>query len=107
VHARGLVTERDLQIADVVRQVANEVDTTPSRVALAWVLANSPVTAPIIGTRTLTQLEDNLGALETELTPEHLHRLDQASAIDLGFPHDLLNQPRIRGHAFGDTRLRG
>jgi aryl-alcohol dehydrogenase-like predicted oxidoreductase len=105
VQSRGLLTERDLQIADVVKQVASELDTTPSRVALAWVLAHSPVTAPIIGTRTLTQLEDNLGALGIELTPEQLHRLDQASAIELGFPHDLLSQPRIRGHAFGDTRL--
>jgi hypothetical protein len=68
------------------------------------VLANSPVTAPIIGTRTLTQLSDNLGALQIELTPGQLRRLDQASAIDLGFPHDLLSQPRIRGHAFGQTR---
>lgn len=105
VHSRGLLTERSLKIVDVVKQVADELGSVPSRVALAWVLANNSVTAPIIGTRTLTQLTDNLGALDIEITPEQLHRLDQASAIDLGFPHELLSQPRIRRHAFGDTRL--
>jgi aryl-alcohol dehydrogenase-like predicted oxidoreductase len=105
VHSRGLLTERSLQIVDVVKQVADELASAPSRVALAWVLANSSVTAPIIGTRTLTQLTDNLGALEIELSPEQLHRLDKASAIELGFPHELLSQPRTRRHALGDTRL--
>jgi aryl-alcohol dehydrogenase-like predicted oxidoreductase len=105
VRSRGLLTEHDLQIADVVKDVARELASAPSRVALAWVLANSSVTAPIIGTRTLTQLEDNLGALEIELSPEQLHRLGEASAIELGFPHELLSQPRIRRHAFGDTRI--
>ena len=105
VHSRGLLTERDLQIADVVKQVADELDSVPSRVALAWVLANGSVTAPIIGTRTLAQLEDNLAALKIKMSAEQRHRLDQVSTIDLGFPHELLNQPRIRRHAFGDTRL--
>jgi aryl-alcohol dehydrogenase-like predicted oxidoreductase len=104
VQSRGLLNEHDLQIADAVKQVADELDTTPSRVALAWVLTHGPVTAPIIGTRTLTQLKDNLGALQIELSSVQLDRLNQASAIDLGFPHDLLNQPRIRGHAFGQAR---
>lgn len=105
VHARGLLTERSLQIVDVVKQVADELDTTPSRVALAWTLANTAVTAPIIGTRTLAQLDDNLGALEIELAPAQLERLDQASAVELGFPHELLSQPRTRRYALGDTWL--
>ena len=45
-------------------------------VALAWLLSNPVVTAPIIGPRTVKQLEDSLRALEIELTPEFLKRLD-------------------------------
>lgn len=104
VQARGLLTERDIEIAEVVTDVARELGTTPSRVALAWLLHRN-VTAPIAGTRTLAQLNDNLGALEVRLAPEHLQRLDTASTIELGFPHDLLAQPRIRSHAFGDTTV--
>lgn len=105
VHNRGLLTERALQIADVVKEIAGELATTPSRVALAWILANGSVTVPIIGTRTPAQLEDNLGALDIEFTPDQRHRLEQAAAIDLGFPHELLELPRIRRHAFGDTQV--
>ena len=107
VQARGLLNEPDLKIVDVVEDVAKELSSSPSRVAIAWLLANGSVTAPIIGTRTLAQLEDNLGALEIELTPSQLHRLDQCSAIELGFPHELLREPRIRRLTLGDTRLVG
>ncbi|MBF6332210.1 aldo/keto reductase [Nocardia transvalensis] len=86
----GHLTERGLTIAEVVKQVATELGKTPSQVALAWTLHNPGVTAPIVGARTLAQLEDNLGALDVEFDTAHLARLDEASAIDLGFPHELL-----------------
>ncbi|MGO4425653.1 aldo/keto reductase, partial [Streptomyces sp. MCAF7] len=59
--ALGTLTERNLAIADVVKEVATEVSRTPAQVGLAWTLLNPSVTAPIIGARTSTQLEDNLG----------------------------------------------
>ncbi|RDI53234.1 aldo/keto reductase [Nocardia mexicana] len=86
----GALTERGLAIADVVKEVAAQLGKTPSQVALAWTLQNPAVTAPIIGARTPAQLEDNLGALEVEFDAEQLARLDAASAITLGFPHDFL-----------------
>ena len=46
-------------------------------VALAWLLANPAVTSPIIGPRTLQQLEDSLRAVEIELPPDVLRRLDE------------------------------
>jgi aryl-alcohol dehydrogenase-like predicted oxidoreductase len=49
-----------------------------------------PMTSPIIGARTFEQFEDNLGALEVSLTPDHKERLARASAFELGFPHDML-----------------
>ncbi len=86
----GTLSERNLVIADVVREIAGELGTTPAQVALAWTLQNPAVTAPIIGVRTLMQLEDNLGALEIELSHEQSNRLDEVSAIEPGNPHDLL-----------------
>lgn len=52
---------------------------TISQVALAWLLANPVVTSPIIGARTLDQLQDNLGAVELTLTAEEKAGLDAAS----------------------------
>jgi aryl-alcohol dehydrogenase-like predicted oxidoreductase len=103
--AAGVLSERGLAIADAVRDIAAEIGHTPAQVAVAWTLLNPAVTAPIIGARTLTQLEDNLGALEVTLSHDHRASLEQASAVDLGFPHDLLNRPRTRGHIFDGTRL--
>jgi aryl-alcohol dehydrogenase-like predicted oxidoreductase len=62
VVATGRLTERTLKIAEAVREVADELGTTAPRVAIAWTLANPAVAAPIVGARTLSQLEDNLGA---------------------------------------------
>jgi hypothetical protein len=45
---------------------------------------------PVIGARTAAQLEDNLGATEVTLSPEHLERLEALSKIELGFPNDFL-----------------
>ncbi|EWC61831.1 putative oxidoreductase [Actinokineospora spheciospongiae] len=101
----GLVNERNLAIADVVREVAAELGHTPAQVALAWTLGNPDVVAPIIGARTPEQLEGNLGALEVDLTAAHLARLDEASAIDLGFPHDLLASDHIRTVMRGDLKI--
>lgn len=103
--ALGVLTERNLAIADVVKDVATELGRTPSQVGLAWALQNPGVTAPIIGARTTVQLEDNLAALEVDFTASQLARLDEASAIDLGNPHDLLASDHIRNVIRGDMKV--
>jgi aryl-alcohol dehydrogenase-like predicted oxidoreductase len=92
VVGNGFLTARGLDIAEVVRGVATELATTPSRVALAWTLRNRAVVASLVGARTGVQLEDNLGALQLELGPDHLSTLDEASAVDLCFPHEALRR---------------
>jgi aryl-alcohol dehydrogenase-like predicted oxidoreductase len=87
--AHGMLTERALDIAEVVKRIASEKGHSPSQVALAWTLQNPATTAPIIGARTLQQLEDNLGALDVRFSEAELRTLDQVSSIELGFPHDL------------------
>ncbi|MGW2841509.1 aldo/keto reductase [Streptomyces sp. NPDC001493] len=103
--ALGWVTDRNLAIADVVKEVAAEQGRTPAQVALAWTLHSSDVTAPIIGARTVAQLEDNLGALQLDLTPAQLARLEEVSAIDLGNPHGLLASDHIRTVVTGGMKI--
>ncbi|GGP79251.1 aldo/keto reductase [Saccharothrix coeruleofusca] len=103
--ALGALTERNLAITDVVKQVAAELGRTPAQVGLAWVLRRPGVTAPIIGARTPAQLEDNLGALEVDFTDAQLARLDEASAIDLGAPHAMLASDHIRRVTRGELKI--
>jgi aryl-alcohol dehydrogenase-like predicted oxidoreductase len=88
----GTVSERDLGIARTVQDVADELGVTPSQVAIAWTMARRPAVHPIVGARRLDQLVDNLGAVDCHLGPEPLRRLDDASAIILGFPHDFIRE---------------
>jgi aryl-alcohol dehydrogenase-like predicted oxidoreductase len=63
-----------------VEQIAQECGTTPWTISLAWLLAQPVVTAPILGARSVPQLEACLESLTVTLTPEQLARLDAASA---------------------------
>ncbi|MGV9817731.1 aldo/keto reductase [Nocardia xishanensis] len=103
--ANGSLTERGLAIADVVQEVAAQLGKTPSQVAIAWTLRNPGVTSPIIGARTAAQLEDNLGALDVEFDANQLDRLENATAVDLGFPHEFLSRPMTRSVTFGDLKI--
>ncbi len=89
---RGLVKDRDLTIAAEVMKVAEKIGRTPAQVALAWVRQGEGVVIPLVGARTREQLDDNLGCLEFELDPSDKTALDEASRIELGFPHDFLAQ---------------
>jgi aryl-alcohol dehydrogenase-like predicted oxidoreductase len=103
----GALTERGLAIADAVKAVAKETGKSPAQVAIAWTLLDKTVTAPIIGARTAKQLEDNLGALSVDLSEDQKQRLDEASAIDLGFPHAFLQRALTRNVMFGDQKIEG
>ena len=96
-------TDKNYAIAEAVSAVASELDKSPSQVAVAWVLAQRSRSniIPILGARKVSQLEDNLAALDLELPEDALARLDEASEIQLGFPHDFLNQ--VRGIVYGET----
>jgi len=89
-------TERNLAIAKEVDAVADELGQSSTRVALNWVRQQSRHIVPIVGARKVEQLEDSLGCLDFELAPEHLSRLDRASAIEYGFPQSFLAEERVR-----------
>lgn len=89
-----LFRERNYAIVDVVQEEARRLGLTPIALSLAWNLDRPGVVAPIIGPKSLKQLEDNLAALDVTLTPETIARLDAASEPDFGYPHDFLKMMR-------------
>jgi len=89
--ARGMslgLNKRGFAIVDALRVVAKEAGRTPAQVALKWVATRQGVTAPILGARSVQQLEDNVGVLGWDLDPELEAQLDSASHIRLGYPYD-------------------
>jgi aryl-alcohol dehydrogenase-like predicted oxidoreductase len=70
------VTQAAFDVIEAHVAHANDKACTPSQLALAWNAAQPGITAPIIGPRTMDQLIDNLGAIDIELTPEDLARVD-------------------------------
>jgi aryl-alcohol dehydrogenase-like predicted oxidoreductase len=78
-------------VVDELKRIATELDTTPARVALAWVQGRPGVTSSIIGARTLMQLEDNLKALEVKLTPQQTAKLNELTTPTLNFPARFLS----------------
>ena len=95
--------ERNLAISAEASSIAKELGATPTQVAISWVRQQAGVVIPLIGARNLEQLRDNLGTLGVTLSAEHLARLDKASAIEMGFPHDFLASEPVKKLAFGDT----
>ncbi|MFL5799448.1 MAG: aldo/keto reductase [Actinomycetota bacterium] len=70
--------QRNLDLADRVRRIAEEQKCTPAQLALAWVLHRGEDIVPIPGTKRVRYLEDNAGALEVHLTEEDLRHLEEA-----------------------------
>jgi aryl-alcohol dehydrogenase-like predicted oxidoreductase len=101
----GRFTERNMQIVDEVKNVASEVQKSPAQVALAWLLSKSTVTSVLLGASKLAQLENNLGALNTRLSPDQIKRLDDVSSLEMGFPHAILANPTIRQTISGGVEV--
>jgi len=96
--------ERNAPLLDTLTAIARDLDSTPSRIAIAWVRAKGVL--PVIGPRTREQLDDNLAALAVTLNDEHLRRLDHVSDTPPGYPHELLaaaEQRSIMSGGRGDS----
>jgi 1-deoxyxylulose-5-phosphate synthase len=79
MYQRRYWSDRMFDVAEAVEAVAGEVGVSPARVALAWLLAQPDVTAPIVGASRPEQLDDSVGALEVQLSSEQLDRLAEVS----------------------------
>ncbi|AKF79296.1 Predicted oxidoreductase [Myxococcus fulvus] len=99
------LNEKTYALVDALGVIAKEQGSTIARVALAWVQAQPGVSSTIIGARRLSQLEDNVGALEVKLSAEQLGRLDALSKPTFGFPQSM--QPIFPAIHNGGTTVNG
>src|SRR5213080_5393519 len=67
-------------LIDLLGRIAKRKNATPAQIALAWLLAQEPWIVPIPGTQRLKRLEENIGAVEIELTPDDLREIETASS---------------------------
>lgn len=67
-------------LVDLLGRIAARKNATPAQIALAWLLAQKPWIVPIPGTTKLSRLEENLGAVAVELTPEDLSDIETAAS---------------------------
>ncbi|MGB8644884.1 MAG: aldo/keto reductase [Anaerolineae bacterium] len=67
-------------LVDLLSQIAEQKRATPAQIALAWLLAQKPWIVPIPGTTKLHRLEENIGAVNIELTPDDLREIENAAA---------------------------
>src|SRR6202049_590336 len=74
-------------VVAAVTAVAEEIGAKPGQVAVAWVKAKGVL--PVIGMRTREQLEEQLAAATITMSDDQIRRLDAATAISLGYPHEL------------------
>ncbi|TRU84835.1 MAG: aldo/keto reductase [Microcystis novacekii Mn_MB_F_20050700_S1] len=95
------IFDRDLKIAETVLEIAREIEKSPAQVALNWLRNRPNAVIPLIGARRLSQLQDNLACVDFNLTGEQLQRLDNISAISLGFPQELLASQFVRDILLG------
>jgi aryl-alcohol dehydrogenase-like predicted oxidoreductase len=84
--------EQTWSVIDCLLEIANEVGKSAAQVALNWLLRQPGVTAPIIGARTMEQLEDNMAASGWALTDEQVAQLNAASEQPLPYPYDVVTR---------------
>jgi len=99
----GGPTEAEFAVIDAVTTIAEELATTPSAVALAWLRARPGTVVPILGARRLSHLEDNLAASDTTLTAEQIRILDAVSVPTLNYPAEINGSTRAMLQFAGST----
>jgi aryl-alcohol dehydrogenase-like predicted oxidoreductase len=78
--------ERTWKILEAMAPIAKAHDCSPARISLAWLLTRPVVTSVIVGAKRVSQLQDNLAAVELKLTENEIKRLDEVSALPPEYP---------------------
>lgn len=105
VAASGRLSARTLEIANEAKAIGKEIGISASQVSLAWLFRKPGDCSPILGARTFDQLKDSLNALNVELSAAQNARLEEASRISLGFPHEFLAGDTVKGFISGGTKV--
>lgn len=87
----GLFTERNMRIVAALADVSDRMGKSMVQVALNWVATQPGIAAAIIGASKITQLDDNLSALDFTIPPELRTLLDDASAVQPAYPYSLFS----------------
>jgi aryl-alcohol dehydrogenase-like predicted oxidoreductase len=65
-------------VIDLLARIGKQKGATPAQIALAWLLAQKPWIVPIPGSRKIERLDENIGSVAVELTPDDLREIDNA-----------------------------
>ncbi|MEO0581532.1 MAG: aldo/keto reductase [Bacteroidota bacterium] len=98
------LSPRSQTIAQAVVDVAKALGVSPAQVAVNWTRQQDQVVIPIVGARKISQIEDSLACVTFEIPEEHMAKLHEVSAIELGFPHDFLTSDGVDAVLFGGTK---
>ena len=101
----GSLNEKTFEVIDELEIIAKAHETSVASVALAWLHAQPGVTSIIVGARKLSQFEDNILALDVNLSAEELARLNAVTEPAFGFPQTML--PMAAGITNGGTTVNG
>lgn len=97
------VGERELKVGEAVLKVAQEIGRSPAEVAINWVRQQPGNVMPILGCRTLAQLQDNLCCLDFLLSDSQMEELNKLADFKLGFPLSFLKSDHVGNMIFGQT----
>jgi aryl-alcohol dehydrogenase-like predicted oxidoreductase len=87
--------ERNQRLVDALQKLATEKNVTASQLAIAWALAKGKSIVPVFGARTRAQLEESLGALEVQLSPADVARIEEA-----------IPPSAVAGTRYGDPQMK-
>lgn len=95
------LNEHSANITQAVVAIAGELGISAGNVALKWTTEQGFSAIPIVGATKVSQLEDNLKTVDVELSAAHLQKLNEISAIQLGFPGDFFREEAVKSNTFG------
>ena len=93
--------ERSVSITKAVVTIADELGVSPSHVALQWTMSRGFSSIPIAGATKVSQLVENMKTVNVVLSAEHIQKLDEVSAIDLGFPGEFFREEPVKMNVYG------
>ena len=94
------------RVLPVLKAVAAELGRSQPQVALTWLRQRDVPVIPIIGARKAEQLKDNIACIDIHLDAKQVARLDDASQVELGFPHDFYAKDMVKTFVYGGLRDR-
>jgi aryl-alcohol dehydrogenase-like predicted oxidoreductase len=84
--------EKTYDIVDVITEIGQQYNASPSQIALAWVRQQPGITSTIIGAKNIEQLNDNIKSIEIELSTSDLERIDAISALTKEYPEWMVDR---------------